>query len=477
MKTAAGSDETGKQPEFELVKSTEALQAITTAEINQQVATARAYPRSIAKFIKTATDMVQASQDIAKKCFYALERTNADGTKKLITGPSVRFTEIITAAYEHITVASRTVAIEEKYVVAQGLAYDAERNVRAVVEVRRRITDRNGRRFGDDMINLTCNAAASIAGRNAVAKIIPMALCAPILEAARLTSRGEMKDLAQRREKCVAAFLQFKLTEKQLCAYLGVKGMADVGLDELEVLVGLFNRLEDSDLTPNDVLLEIEKKQAGGEPASVFGSVSVGGAKKSTPAAPTQPAAPQKAPAPTTEPPQSEPASGEDDGNSSEDREVTIEEARHAINACWTIEGSKELRSLCHGVIDLPKKGAPKVDDVLALEKTNGDAFALLVDRIPAKYFPVAPAPVAEPEGGNISTAKEPSKDEIMLRLFTAASLQTRLTVKSAVGAAGTAFEDFLALEEDDKSDAIRIFTKMAQPQAAIKGSARQQGA
>lgn len=51
---------------------------------------------------------------------------------------------------------------------AQGVFHDLERNVAITYEVRRRIVDKNGRRYKPDMIGVTANAACSIALRNAI---------------------------------------------------------------------------------------------------------------------------------------------------------------------------------------------------------------------------------------------------------------------------------------------------------------------
>ena len=48
------------------------LMSINAAEINQQIATAKRYPRSIKEFVET-TEMVSMNQSIAAECMYSLK--------------------------------------------------------------------------------------------------------------------------------------------------------------------------------------------------------------------------------------------------------------------------------------------------------------------------------------------------------------------------------------------------------------------
>ena len=69
-----------------------ALYLLTKAEIDTQISTAKAYPRSLTKFRDNALSMATFSEDIAAACTYALPR----GGSKL-EGPSIRLAEIVAA--------------------------------------------------------------------------------------------------------------------------------------------------------------------------------------------------------------------------------------------------------------------------------------------------------------------------------------------------------------------------------------------
>src|SRR5262245_11187920 len=155
------------EPE-EILHTATALESLNRSEIDIQIATARKYPRSLLKFKNDAEAMACLDEETASSCFYALKRA-----EKPIEGPSVRLAEIVASAWGNLRSGARIIAEDEKFVVAQGACHDLEKNVAFQVEVRRRITDKNGRRYSDDMITTTCNAACSIALRNAIFKAIP----------------------------------------------------------------------------------------------------------------------------------------------------------------------------------------------------------------------------------------------------------------------------------------------------------------
>src|ERR1700687_4952538 len=77
---------------------------IAAAEIDQQIATAHKYPRSLVTFRKEALQMVTLTEVIAQECIYALKRAD-----KVIQGPSARFAEIIFSAWGNARAGARVV--------------------------------------------------------------------------------------------------------------------------------------------------------------------------------------------------------------------------------------------------------------------------------------------------------------------------------------------------------------------------------
>lgn len=233
--------------EGRLVAEDSTISLLNRSEIEQQIATARRFPRSVKKFRDEALQMVTLSESIAEQCIYALPR---DG--KTIEGPSARFAEVIASAWGNCRAGARVVDDTGEFVTAQGVFHDLERNVAITYEVQRRITNKRGQRFGADMIGVTANAACSIALRNAILKGVPKAFWEDMYTEARKVIMGDIKTLANRRADAVATFQKFGVSAEQICVKLGVPGIEDVGLEHLVVLRGLLTAIKEGDTSAEE---------------------------------------------------------------------------------------------------------------------------------------------------------------------------------------------------------------------------------
>lgn len=233
--------------EGRLVAEDSTVALLNRSEIEQQIATARRFPRSVRRFRDEATEMVTLNESIAEQCIYALPRDN-----KTIEGPSARFAEIVASAWGNCRAGARVIDDSGEFVTAQGVFHDLERNVAITYEVQRRITYKRGQRFNADMIGVTANAACSIALRNAILKGVPKAFWEDMYLEARKVIMGDIKTLANRRAAAVAAFQKFGVTPEQVCSKLGVPGVEDIGLDQLVVLRGLLTAIKEGDTSPED---------------------------------------------------------------------------------------------------------------------------------------------------------------------------------------------------------------------------------
>jgi hypothetical protein len=211
-----------------------ALEQIARGEVDIQISTARRFPRSIEAFQKKALSMATIDEETAASCFYVLPKRK--GAEKAIEGPSARLAEIAAAAYGHMAIAGRIVEEGDRFVVAQGAAWDLENNVRRVVEVRRRITSRDGGRYSDDMIMVTCNAAIAIATRNAVFQVIPQAYTRQIYHACREVAVGTQQTLSKRRGAMLEHFQKMGVEPARVFALLEVRGTEDITLEHLATL-------------------------------------------------------------------------------------------------------------------------------------------------------------------------------------------------------------------------------------------------
>lgn len=224
--------------------ASDSLSLITKAEIDVQISTAKAFPRSLKKFIDKATSMATLTEEIAASCIYALPRGG-----KPIEGPSVRLAEIVCSAYGNIRAGARVISNDGKTITAQGICHDLETNSCVTIENKRRITGKTGQTFNEDMQTVTGNAACAIAYRNAVFKVVPAALIQPIYEAAKDVARGTLETLVKRRDKAIAYFREQKVTDAQICEALNIVKVEDIDLDRLAVLTGMRSALKNGETT------------------------------------------------------------------------------------------------------------------------------------------------------------------------------------------------------------------------------------
>lgn len=230
-----------KTLELEIVPPT-ALESIERANVDMQITTARRYPRSLAIVKKRMLDLATLDQETAESCFYKLNRQG-----KTIEGPSIRLAEIAGSSFGNLRYGARIIANDGKTITAQGYCHDLETNVMCQVEVQRRITDRDGRTYSQDMQVVTGNAACAIAARNAIFKVVPFAFVKPIFSAAKQAAVGDIKTLAERRTRMLKQFAAMGIDEKRICATLGKAGVEEIGLSELETLIGLYNAVKEGE--------------------------------------------------------------------------------------------------------------------------------------------------------------------------------------------------------------------------------------
>ena len=163
------------------VKQAEMLQAIDRAEVDIQIATAKQYPRDLAACLNKIETYATMDKETAEDCFYVLRRKDANGNDNIIEGLSVRMAEIIAGAWGNLRVQTRIIGNDGRMITAQAICHDLETNFAVSKEVKRRITNKYGKTYSEDMQVVTGNAAASIAFRNAVLTVIPKAVTKKII--------------------------------------------------------------------------------------------------------------------------------------------------------------------------------------------------------------------------------------------------------------------------------------------------------
>jgi hypothetical protein len=257
---------------------TTALAQITKGEVDMQVVTAKKYPRDLAIFIRNAESMATIDQETAAACFYVLKRGG-----KNIEGPSTRLAEIVASCWGNLRCEARVVDEDNEFVTSQGTAWDVERNVLVRMEVRRRITDRHGVRYSEDMRVVTGNAASAIAFRNAVFKVVPNAFTKSVYEKARAVAIGTERTLVDRRARAVEWFGKAGVTKEQLLAFLNKEGVESIDLNDLGILQGIRTAIMEGTTSVDEQFAQMAPPTAENNDEPKEGVKKVGRQKKPSP--------------------------------------------------------------------------------------------------------------------------------------------------------------------------------------------------
>lgn len=230
------------------IMETSVVESLTRGEVDMQVTTAKKYPRSIDAFQKKAMTLAASDRVTAAGCFYVLPRA---GTK--IEGPGVRLAEIVASSYGNLRCETRVVNVGQKTITAQATAWDMENNVLIRCETSRRITNKEGKRYSDDMIVMTGNAAASIAFRNAIWKVVPFSYVRQIYEKCKLVARGDKVGVDQSKKDWIAYYGKMEISEDQVLELIGRSSLTDVDLEDITTLQGLATALDEGRTTLDEV--------------------------------------------------------------------------------------------------------------------------------------------------------------------------------------------------------------------------------
>ena len=236
------------------------IDAVERANVDSQVATAKQYPRDLARSVNNSIAMATMDYATAQSCGYALPRGG-----KPITGPSVHLAKLIVSNWGNIRAEAKVVQITDKQVISRGTCWDLENNVATAFEVRRSIVGKNGKRFTDDMITVTGNAANSIAYRNAVFSVIPKAITDKVYQAAQHFITGDLSDeekLVARRKKCIDFFKdEYGINEQEVIMLCGKQTVNQIKADQIALLLGITQSLKDGDTTVDELMKPYRKEE------------------------------------------------------------------------------------------------------------------------------------------------------------------------------------------------------------------------
>jgi hypothetical protein len=132
--------------------------------------------------------------------------------------------------------------------------FDLEGNTATRASVQRRLSDKHGRLFSDDMITITGNAACSIARRNAILAGVPKGVWRKAFNECERVIRGDASTLVERRTQAIRYMAHFGLTEAQVFGILDVKGIEDIDLEDLVNLRVIATALKNGEQTVEELL-------------------------------------------------------------------------------------------------------------------------------------------------------------------------------------------------------------------------------
>ena len=236
--------------------ATRATSAIVRAEIDAQVATANAYPRSLKTFRSELRAWATSVPSIAEECTYQLPR---GGSK--ILGPSIRFAELVLAAWGNCNVDTvildagddpRSVAV-----TVMATARDLQRNTATRAQVRRSILKSSGGKQQQHMIETHIAAASAIARRNAILQLVPRALWLETWEQSKQVMFGNAESHADRLAKVLAQAKELGFPPEAPEGWLG-RESADWSNDDLVRVAMRLKAVMDKECTPGEAFPEQE---------------------------------------------------------------------------------------------------------------------------------------------------------------------------------------------------------------------------
>jgi hypothetical protein len=234
---------------------------VSRTDLDVQITTARCFPRNIENSINEAMTMATIDDEIAQSCFYCLFRKGKDGERVEIKGPSIRLAEIFASSWGNLHVATRISENDGKTITAEAYCWDLEKNLRAGNQVKRSIITSKGNTYSQDMQVTTGNAAASIALRNAIFKVIPKPFIDKVYKQAIKFAIGDQKTFNAKRKSVFDRFRAMGIEEEKICLFFNKTSLEQFDVKDIENLIGIGTAIKEGTLKIEDAFV-IEEKEA-----------------------------------------------------------------------------------------------------------------------------------------------------------------------------------------------------------------------
>jgi hypothetical protein len=245
----------------EMSGSTLAIVHRTELEVKMAAALSRP-PRNETECMLNAKRLVTMDLEIADACTYSLPARK--DTDDPITGPSVRFAEIMAYVWGHIEVHSRVLANDGRLAYAEASCTDLQRNYTECRPASRPIVRRDGRPYSMDMIKTTNAALVSIAKRDAILAVIPRALWNVVWKAAISASIGGEDKIAAERERYLEKIAARGVSRERVFSTLGVASAEEMTYEHIAWLKNIGHRVNEGGITLEQAFPEPEKAPVSG---------------------------------------------------------------------------------------------------------------------------------------------------------------------------------------------------------------------
>ena len=245
-----------------LIKDTGVL---ARAELDTQIATAKAYPRPpLQTILNNAIEFATIDEATAQSCFYCLPRKEKDGTKKEIRGGSIRLAEIVANSWWNIHASTRILENDGRHITTEGVAWDLQTNVK--ISMQNKISIRFGEKDGKggytantDMQTVLSNASSAKALRNAIFKVIPKALVDRVLERAMSFSVGDQKTVNAKVQEVMDKLVKMGLDKEKILAYYERSSIGEITAEDLKSLIGIGTAIKEGHIKIDEVFAEENK--------------------------------------------------------------------------------------------------------------------------------------------------------------------------------------------------------------------------
>jgi hypothetical protein len=253
---AVGADGKEKVIESRLeVVPPSVIESMSRAEIDVAIATAKRWPRDLDRALKSTQALACKNEEIAATCTFAVPRGG-----KTIIGPSIHFARIMMINWGNVNALARVVDANHEDARLQGVCHDLENNLRFGLEIEWPVQAPHADKDGNiretrwkDQMNIAKAAGSAVALRRAVFGCIPFALFRNIWKETQLVAAGKGKSFDDRRKNMFQAFAELKVSDKEICEFLGRAGKESVSVEDLVAMFGILTAIGDNATTVEEV--------------------------------------------------------------------------------------------------------------------------------------------------------------------------------------------------------------------------------